>query len=99
MNLESLKVGDSIVASGWHGISAWRVTAETKTQLVCGNVRFNKLTGRLVGSSGYNITTGRIATPDDLIEIRVQRAQQRLAKIKVTADNIDVVEAFLKALV
>ena len=98
MNLESLKVGDCITSGGsWGTPILWKITGETKTQWICSKTRFNKLTGKMIGSSGYSVSFGRIVMPEDLLKIRIKRASERLDKLMVTADNLDAVESLLKA--
>jgi hypothetical protein len=95
-DLSNVKVGDTLACSVGYGlVSIIKVDRITKTQVICGVRRFNR-DGRLIGSHGFNTPRAWPATEKDILNARIKRAQGGLDRLKVSAENIDSVEALLK---
>ena len=97
-----VQVGDSIIYRTNHGtkVNLAKVSRLTKTQAVCEDgKRFMLDSGRLFGLSGYSATWGRKATQEGIeqvgLAIRIRKASSELDALKVTAKNLEAVEAFL----
>ena len=67
MKLEELKVEDEVcyVENGFHNHKyIFKITKVTKTMITCNNTRFNRETGREVGSQGWNVIEIKILTDE-----------------------------------
>lgn len=75
------------------------VTRTTPTQLVVEfdngalPLRIDRRTMRVLGRNGGHRV--RLATASDLMQLRVRVAQRRIAKVKVTPENVSGVEWFI----
>ena len=79
------------------GADVVAVTSVTKTQVVCGDTRLRKSDGLVIGSSdGWCRRYASVATGGDFLQARLAVAASRLREIKVTAENIDVIEGLLR---
>lgn len=78
MNLETAKEGDYIKTSGYgREYRLHKVTKTTKTQVVCGNTRFNKESGRRIGAQKWDASMyGYLATEKDLLTARGDKAKR-----------------------
>ena len=98
--LEDLKEGDTVVIRSYGWASApYRfktITKITKTQIVCGDYRYRRDSGFLVGSEGWNRERISVPTETDYIGYRVYVAQCKLEKIVVKEENLTFVEELLK---
>jgi hypothetical protein len=81
--LESLKAGDKVL----DGDNLVEVTAIHKLHVVCGGTKYNKISGRRVGSSGYYSNYIREATPEAIAEINDKRIRQKLLFIIAQETN------------
>ena len=72
--LDELKVGDQVISNGL----ILTITAVHKKHIVCGINKFNKTSGRLVGSSVWSHNYIRQATPEALQEIKEQYERREL---------------------
>lgn len=90
-----MEVGDLIAHKGLSGLNLSKVDRLTKTTAVCGNLAFRLDTGKMVGSSGWTVVYGRIATEADIITARIQRAQHAIRHVIVNTDNLEAVESLL----
>lgn len=100
-NLEDVKEGDVLILRncGW-GVSLRKmvVTKVTKTQIVCGDTRYNKRTGYEVGSDSYSRSYIDLPREGDWVKLDMQLATYKLQKVKVTEDNAKQILEFLKTL-
>lgn len=100
MSLEGVKVGDVIVFEGGHYSIKQFVNVEslTRTQVVTDNgFRFKKSNGFVIAGGGFPNFIARVPVAQDYIDMRVSVARSRLEAFVVTSENVDAVEAFLKA--
>lgn len=79
-----------------------KVQRLTKTQAICADgERFMLDSGKLVGSTGWDIRFGRKVAPEDIaqikLEFRIKKANELLKTLKATAANIDDIERMLAA--
>lgn len=87
--LADLRVGDTVsipVSLGWSGRGArnYVITKLTKTQIVCGEKRFNRETGRAIGSR-YN----GIVLPEVAVDLHRQEAHYHtILNAKMAADKL-----------
>lgn len=103
--LEGLKEGDFLKTKDWHRQhwTLYEVARLTATRAVCKcGAAFMLKDGLKVGTAGgWYRTHAQVATQADLariaVEMRVRTAAIRMAKFTVTADNLEAVEALLKA--
>lgn len=93
--LQNVKVGDLIAYKGFSSLNVSKVDRLTKTTAVCGSLAFRLDTGKMVGSSGYSVVYGRVATEADIITARIQRAQRALQRVIVTEANLEAVESLV----
>lgn len=100
--LNDVKPGDKLLASAPYSSRLRVVTVDrvTQTQVICGADRFNKRTGRLVGSTGYHSSSAWVPTPEQLaderLRERIRRADAKLKAFLVSDENVEAVEAFLR---
>lgn len=96
--LENAKVGDFVAEYGaWSGVSIMKIDRVTPSQIVTANEKWHRKTGRLVGdTSTWHRRSIRLATPEDHIKARVQLAQRRIDKLKITEQNLEAAEALIK---
>lgn len=97
--LEYARAGDYVAEHNrWHGMSIRKIDRVTATQIVVGSEKWRKDSGRLIGEiSSWNMRHINLATPEDFIKLRVQQAQGRFDQLKVTAGNLELVEALIAA--
>ena len=83
--LSSVKIGDSLICRSRHYPEGMvvRVSHTTKTQVVCGNRRYRRSDGRLVGSDGAWVWM-RVSIPQ---EGELETVRQR-AEVRVVVDRI-----------
>lgn len=98
-SIEHLAVGDKIfipINFGRGGRIA-KIERITATQALVGNEKFRRNDGKLVGSTGWETTFCRPATEEDFLNFRIQNAEYKLQKIKLSAETIEAAEALIKA--
>ena len=95
--LAGAEVGTFLAVNRWGTVELYRVEGLTKTQAVCGHARFSLKTGKLVGDDSRFPMYARIASEQDKTNARIKKAQNAISKVKVTADNLAAVQAFLNA--
>ena len=81
--LEELKVGDKVL----DGDNLVEVTAIHKLHIVCGGAKYNKISGRQVGSSVWSSSYLTEATPEAISEINDKRIRQKLLFIIARETN------------
>lgn len=96
-DLKNVKVGDVLAYSGsWRDPGLTKVERLTKTLIVCSAGRFDRTRGWAAGTgSSYSRSRVWIPTPADLLNMRILMAQRALGKLKVGAENVEIVEAML----
>ena len=72
-----------------------KVYRVTDSQVFCGTTRLRKSDGLLIGTSGFSRRFARIATEADILAFRMRVAQSRVAGIRVTEDNLVLVESLI----
>lgn len=80
--LNTLKPGDKVIESSTgigHLDSVRTVSKVTATQIIVGSTKYRKSNGWKVGSSGWNSSYLREATPERVQEIAEQRRQIQIA--------------------
>lgn len=96
-----VKVGDLLALPERFGssLTLMKVDRLTATTAVCGTSRFKLDDGMMIGSGGGGRWDfrqyARCATPSDLLNVRIRRAAIKLKDFKVSADNLEAVEALL----
>jgi len=97
--LEGVVVGDVLAHSGaWSGIGLTKVKKITKTLIICGVGRFNRERGWQQGGGAFSRSRVWVPTPDNLLEVRIQRAQRAIKEVKVDEASVDAIEALLATL-
>lgn len=99
--LADLQVGDTVVirsrnAFGLPPVRFLKITKITKTQIVCGNLRFRIDSGYEVGSTVWSKICICIPEVQDYITYRIYKAQVFLSKFAVTEQNLKEVEAMIE---
>lgn len=72
--LAGLKVGDRVSEGDYIA----RVTKVTATQIACGGIRFNRRTGKLIGSHGFRARWVRPVTPELLDRVLRNELEAKL---------------------
>lgn len=83
--LEDLQVGDYVTYHGLYGRygedAIHKIDRLTQTQIIIGNMRFRRDTGREVGQSDYGRTRISITTPADVQRIRRKNLVTKLSNL------------------
>jgi hypothetical protein len=96
-----LKVGDKLVIPREFGStpSLVKVDRLTKTQAVLSDgTRIALDNGKVIGSTGYRVRFARVATDEDILSMRIAKAQTKLRAVVVTADNLEHVLTLLETI-
>lgn len=85
---ESIKVGDVVYLSTNYGRAAAKevVTKITSTQIVCGLIRFKRDNGRMIGSTGYDISYLIEATPGLKKQVRAEEVRGMVFQLSRQSD-------------
>lgn len=94
-DLSNVKVGDKLVVRGWNCFDIVSVTRLTKTLVICGERKFTKQ-GLVPGQVTYYKYNASVATSEDIMSVRIQKAVNKWHRFMITKKNIDAVEALLK---
>ncbi len=76
--LYDLKVGDNVVITNLYSETIEKVERLTKHYIVVRNLKYRKTDGRLSGGGRWYCESIRIATPDDIEQIRRKQLHNRL---------------------
>lgn len=76
--LENVKAGDKVIVSSRYKDEVIEVTRVTKTQIICGTSKFNKRTGRSIGSDAWTFSKIKIATEEDIQRIEKEERRQKM---------------------
>ena len=76
-DLKDTKVGDKLIVNHGWGCDVVIVTRTTKTQVICGNSRFNRR-GFTVGASRWTSTYAHPATDKEVDEVKDENRRRRL---------------------
>lgn len=85
-DLKALKAGDLCAIRGQYGAghTIEAITKVTQTQIVIGNSRYKRTTGKLCGSSRYSSRYVVLVTPKIQAEVAARRLAYRLSKLDVS---------------
>ena len=99
-DLSTAKIGTAIALQKYYSgeMHILRVTSITATRIACGTTYLRKADGLIIGSSGIGdgVLYGRIATDKDILKARIARAQAGIAHLRVTEENLIVIESLLQ---
>lgn len=89
MELKDLKEGDVVMisASNWHPEKLAKIDRITKTQIVVGELKFNKNTGYMVGTDVWNRRYLYIPNEEDIK--RITTSKRRFDLLNYVKNNIE----------
>lgn len=94
MSSDELKVGDKIaVISRFRPLELHTIERVTQTMYVCKHKRFRKDGLGIVGADTWGPFRGQVVTPEIMTLHRIEMATQKLKTLKVTANNLEAIEA------
>jgi hypothetical protein len=98
-SLEHITVGSKLFVPIRFGRIGRIVTVDrvTATQIIAGPEKFRRDNGKLVGSTGWETTFCREATEEDFLQKRINDAEFRLQKLKITPQTLEAAEALINA--
>lgn len=81
-------------------VNIYHVTSLTSKQIICGNIRIRTSDGLVLGTGGdvWHRQYAHIATEQDLLLNRIESVTNRIFKVKITKENLEAAETFLKSL-
>lgn len=81
-DLKDIKVGEYVKVNNDYsrGFRLYRVDRLTKTQVVCGTVKFSKDSGKRIGLSGWYAQYGYKAMEEDFYASEVERCRKLIEK-------------------
>ena len=99
MTIKDLKPGDQLAIQAPYG--SWMeihtvATVGAMYATTKGGIKVNMKRGRVAGERGWGSRAVRVTTPQDLLEYRIFRAQNKLKHVIVTPTNIEAIEALIK---
>jgi len=104
VSLENVKAGDMLYtrADYGHGIFLFKADRVTATQVICGGSRFNRQTGKKVGSSGWGSKRAYPATEKEIRQAKEQYARAKIKKYcegealqKLSLESLEIILAAL----
>lgn len=78
MNLEKIKVGDTVIISNRWTSKLKKVTRLTKTLIICDDEKYSRLTGISKNSNAWDFSTLKIATDEDIKKFHLEKRKKSI---------------------